>query len=32
MVNFYFVPLKFRVLWMSTCGLFWTGYLSYRSN
>ncbi|CAL8463749.1 g3283 [Coccomyxa elongata] len=32
MVNFYLVPLQYRVLYMSTCGMFWTGYLSYTSN
>ncbi|CAL5224464.1 g7155 [Coccomyxa viridis] len=31
-VNFWVVPLQYRVLWMSTCGLFWAGYLSYTSN
>eukprot|EP00873_Tetraselmis_striata_P015381 jgi/Tetstr1/435645/TSEL_024545.t1 len=31
-VNFKFVPLQYQVLYMSTCGLLWTGYLSFASN
>ena len=31
-MNFWMVPLQYRVLYMSTCGLLWTGYLSYTSN
>ena len=31
-INFWLVPLRYRVLYMSTCGLLWTGYLSYTSN
>lgn len=30
--NFTMVPLQYQVLWMSTCGMIWTGYLSYRSD
>lgn len=28
-VNFYFVPLQFRVLYMNILSLFWSGYLTY---
>ncbi|PSC75706.1 PXMP2 4 family 4 [Micractinium conductrix] len=28
-VNFFFMPLQYQVLYMSTCGMLWTGYLSY---
>jgi hypothetical protein len=28
-VNFYFVPLQFRVLYMNVLSLFWSGYLTY---
>lgn len=31
-INFKFIPLRFQVLYMSTCGLLWTGYLSFASN
>ncbi|GLI68084.1 hypothetical protein VaNZ11_012415, partial [Volvox africanus] len=31
-LNFYCVPLKYQVLYMSTCGVLWTAYLSYTSN
>ena len=31
-VNFKFIPLQFQVLYMSTCGLLWTGFLSFSSN
>ncbi len=31
-VNFKFVPLRFQVLYMSSCGLLWTAYLSFSSN
>lgn len=31
-INFKFVPLHYQVLYMSTCGLLWTGYLSFASN
>lgn len=30
-INFVAVPLQYQVLYMSTCGMLWTGYLSYRS-
>lgn len=30
-INFTAVPLQYQVLWMSTCGMCWTGYLSYSS-
>ena len=30
-VNFLAVPLQHQVLYMSTCGVAWTGYLSYSS-
>ena len=29
--NFYVVPLRFQVLFMSTCGFLWTAYLSFAS-
>jgi len=28
-VNFWFVPLQFRVLYMNVISLFWTGWLTY---
>jgi hypothetical protein len=28
-VNFWFVPMQFRVLYMNVLSLFWTGWLSY---
>ena len=31
-VNFYSVPLKYQVLYMSCAGLVWSTYLSYSSN
>lgn len=31
-VNFYFVPLQFQVLYMSVCGVIWTGYVSFASH
>ncbi|GLC40747.1 hypothetical protein PLESTB_000026700 [Pleodorina starrii] len=31
-LNFYCVPLKSQVLYMSACGVLWTAYLSYTSN
>ncbi|GIL52574.1 hypothetical protein Vafri_8399, partial [Volvox africanus] len=31
-LNFYCVPLKYQVLYMSSCGVLWTAYLSYTSN
>ena len=31
-INFWFVPLPRQVLYMSTCSMFWTGYISYASN
>ncbi|KAG2501722.1 hypothetical protein HYH03_000222 [Edaphochlamys debaryana] len=31
-LNFYCVPLKYQVLYMSACGVLWTAYLSYASN
>lgn len=31
-INFFFMPLQYQVLYMSTCGMLWTGYLSYRSS
>jgi len=30
-VNFYYIPLQYQVLYMSTCGLLWTGFLSLSS-
>ena len=30
-INFKLVPLQYQVLYMSTCGMLWTGYLSYQS-
>jgi protein Mpv17 len=30
-VNFFFVPLNYQVLWMSLCGVLWTGYISFAS-
>ncbi|QDZ21669.1 peroxisomal membrane protein Pmp22 [Chloropicon primus] len=30
--NFYLIPLKRQVLFMSGCSIVWTGYLSYASN
>lgn len=30
-INFFFMPLQFQVLYMSTCGMLWTAYLSYSS-
>lgn len=29
---FFFVPLKYQVLFQSSCGVLWTGYLSYSSS
>lgn len=31
-VNFTMIPLKHQVLYMSTCGVLWTGFLSYSSS
>lgn len=31
-VNFWLVPLKRQVVFMSACSIVWTGYLSYASN
>jgi protein Mpv17 len=31
-LNFYGVPLKQQVLYMSCCGMLWTAYLSYIST
>lgn len=31
-LNFYAVPLKYQVLYMSCCGMLWTAYLSYISS
>ena len=31
-VNFWLIPLKRQVLFMSACSIGWTGYLSYASN
>jgi protein Mpv17 len=31
-LNFYAVPLKQQVLYMSCCGMLWTAYLSYIST
>lgn len=31
-INFYCVPLKYQVLYMSACGILWTAYLSLASN
>lgn len=31
-VNFVFIPLPQQVLYMSCCGVLWTGYLSYSSS
>ena len=28
-VNFWFVPMQFRVLYMNVLSLFWTGWLTY---
>ena len=30
-INFYAVPLKYQVLYMSTCSVLWTAYLSATS-
>ena len=30
-LNFYVVPLQHQVLYMSTCSVLWTAYLSYMS-
>ena len=30
--NFWLVPLKKQVVFMSACSIVWTGYLSYASN
>ena len=30
-LNFFFVPLQHQVLWMSLCGVLWTGYISFAS-
>lgn len=31
-VNFVLIPLPQQVLYMSCCGVLWTGYLSYSSS
>lgn len=31
-INFWLVPLRHQVLYMSTCSVLWTAYLSYSSN
>lgn len=31
-VNFYLIPVHFRVLYMSACGMLWAGFLSYVSE
>ncbi|CAG9466677.1 unnamed protein product [Pedinophyceae sp. YPF-701] len=31
-VNFWLIPLKSQVLYMSTCGIVWSAYLSFTSN
>lgn len=31
-INFWLVPVKQQVLYMSLCGVFWSAYLSYSSN
>lgn len=31
-LNFWSVPLRHQVLYMSTCSVLWTAYLSYASN
>lgn len=31
-INFMMVPLQHQVLYMSTCGLIWTAFLSYSSS
>ncbi|KAK9830345.1 hypothetical protein WJX72_011161 [[Myrmecia] bisecta] len=31
-INFWLIPVRHQVLYMSTCGVLWTGYLSYSSN
>jgi len=30
-INFYFIPVQFQVLYMSTASVLWTAYLSYAS-
>jgi len=30
-VNFWIIPLRYQVLYMSTCGILWSAYLSYTS-
>lgn len=30
-VNFFVVPVAYQVLWMSLCGVLWTGYISFAS-
>lgn len=30
-INFYFIPLQHQVLYMSSCGVLWSAYLSYSS-
>jgi len=31
-INFWLVPLRFQVLYMSSCGVYWNAYLSLASN
>eukprot|EP00884_Botryococcus_braunii_P019048 jgi/Botrbrau1/5827/Bobra.0366s0011.2 len=31
-INFLLIPLPYQVLYMSTCGVFWTAYLSYSAS
>ena len=31
-INFWLIPVRSQVLYMSACGLLWTAYLSYSSN
>jgi protein Mpv17 len=30
-INFFLVPVNYQVLWMSLCGVLWTGYISFAS-
>jgi protein Mpv17 len=30
-INFFAVPVSYQVLWMSICGVVWTGYISFAS-